>query len=129
MEIKPLVRELLNRENGADAQRLVPWALLNAPFEGSWCVVPPGGATGRDQHHEYELIIAMTGQAEVASDTERRAFKAGDIVHFPPHHEHWVVNEGTEPFQMYCIWWDSDMSHAFLDTHRQRHETATETKA
>ena len=39
-EIRPLDRPHLNRENGADAQRLVPWTLLNAPFEGSTGNVP-----------------------------------------------------------------------------------------
>jgi oxalate decarboxylase/phosphoglucose isomerase-like protein (cupin superfamily) len=53
----------------------------------------------------------------VASDTERRPFRAGDIVHFPPQNEHWVVNDGTEEFQMYCIWWDTDMSHVFVGRH------------
>jgi mannose-6-phosphate isomerase-like protein (cupin superfamily) len=118
-EIRPLVREQLNRENGADAQRLVPWPLLNAPFEASWCVVPAGGATGRDQHHEYELIIAMTGEAQVVTDTERQPFRAGDIVHFPPYSEHWVENAGTEDFQMYCIWWDTAMTEVFQDRHEQ----------
>ena len=37
----------------------VPWAALNAPFEGSWVVVPAGGATGTHEHHEYEIFIAM----------------------------------------------------------------------
>lgn len=116
-EIKPLVREKLNHENGADAQRLVPWPLLNAPFEGSWCVIPPGGHTGRHGHHEYEVMIAMTGSAEVECDGVRRAFDAGSIVHFPPNNDHSIVNVGEGDFQMYCIWWDTDMSHVFLDRH------------
>ena len=110
MEIKPLVREKMNREGGADAQRLVPWPALNAPFEGSWCVVHPGEATTAHAHHEYEIFIAMTGGAVLDSENERRPFNAGDIVHFTPHTEHRVINESDEDFQMYCIWWDSELS-------------------
>lgn len=119
MELKPLVRETMNRENGADAQRLVPWPVLNAPFEGSWCVVEPGGATGTHAHHEYEIFIALSGEAVLESQGERRAFKEGDIVHFRPNTAHRVVNESDSDFQLYCVWWDTDMSHAFLERHEQ----------
>jgi mannose-6-phosphate isomerase-like protein (cupin superfamily) len=123
-EIRPLDRPHLNRENGADAQRLVPWTLLNAPFEGSWCVIPVGGATGEHGHHEYEIMIAMTGRAEVACDGERRSFAAGDIVHFPPNTDHAILNVGDEPFQMYCVWWDTDMSEVFLGRHAAEAQVA-----
>ncbi|GGS42884.1 MULTISPECIES: cupin domain-containing protein [Actinokineospora] len=117
MEIRPLLREQMNRENGADAQRLVPWPALNAPFEGAWCVVHPGDATGMHAHHEYEIFIALSGEAELDSEGERRPFRAGDIVHFPPNTAHRVVNDGAEPFQMYCVWWDAEMSERFVERH------------
>lgn len=123
-EIRHLDRPHLNRENGADAQRLVPWPLLNAPFEGSWCEIPVGGATGEHGHHEYEIMIAMSGQAEVAAEGERRTFAAGDIVHFPPNTAHSIVNVGEETFQMYCVWWDTDLSQAFLAQHTTRQDAA-----
>jgi mannose-6-phosphate isomerase-like protein (cupin superfamily) len=118
MEIRPLSREDMVRENGADGQRLVPWPALNAPFEGAWVVVPPEGATGAHSHHEYEIFIAVTGEAQLESDDERRAFRAGDIVHFPPGTEHRVINEGSTEFEMYSVWWDPEMSERFV----QRHE-------
>jgi mannose-6-phosphate isomerase-like protein (cupin superfamily) len=117
MEIRPLVRERMNHENGADAQRLVPWPALNAPFEGSWCVVAPGGATGTHAHHEYEIFIALSGEAVLDSEGERKPFKAGDIVHFPPHTAHRVINESDSDFQLYCVWWDSEMSEKFMERH------------
>jgi mannose-6-phosphate isomerase-like protein (cupin superfamily) len=120
MLIKHLDRPGLVHENGLDAQRLLPWPELNAPFEGSWCVVGPGGATGAHSHHEYEIFIAVSGEAVLDSQNERRAFKAGDIVHFPPHTEHRVVNESDEDFELYCIWWDPDMSAEFVSRHEGR---------
>jgi quercetin dioxygenase-like cupin family protein len=128
MQIRPLVREQMVRENGADGQRLVPWDVLNAPFEGAWVRVPAGGATGAHSHHEYEIFIAVNGAAELESNGERRSFRVGDIAHFPPHTEHRVVNaSASADFEMYSIWWDPAMSDAFVTEHAARHaENAAE---
>jgi mannose-6-phosphate isomerase-like protein (cupin superfamily) len=120
MEIRQLRRETMKHENGADAQRLMPWPALNAPFEGSWCVVQPGGATGMHAHHEYEIFIAVSGEAVLDSQGERSVFKAGDVVHFPPHTEHRVLNESSADFEMYCVWWDNEMSERFVGRHEQQ---------
>ena len=40
MEIRRLDRASIGPEN-SHVQRLVPWAPLNAPFEGAWCVIRP----------------------------------------------------------------------------------------
>jgi quercetin dioxygenase-like cupin family protein len=117
MEIRQLARDKMVRENGADGQRLVPWPALNAPFEGAWVVLEPGGATGAHSHHEYEIFIAVTGEAVLESGGERRAFRAGDIVHFPPGTEHRAINDGDAPFEWYSVWWDPEMSTRFLDRH------------
>jgi mannose-6-phosphate isomerase-like protein (cupin superfamily) len=124
MDVRPLLRDQMNHENGADAQRLLPWPTLNAPFEGSWCVVPAGGATGVHAHPEYEIFIAVTGEAVLDSAGERRPFRAGDIVHFPPNIAHRVVNGGQRDFEMYCIWWDALMSTEFVGRH-DREEVTT----
>jgi quercetin dioxygenase-like cupin family protein len=120
MEIRPLLRDEMKHENGADAQRLVPWPVLNAPFEGSWCVVAPGDATGAHSHHEYEIFIAVTGEAVLDSEGERRPFRAGDIVHFRPGVVHRALNESDSDFEMYCIWWDADMSEKFVTRHEEK---------
>ncbi|KXK62434.1 cupin [Micromonospora rosaria] len=114
MDIKPLDRADLRHENGLDAQRLLPWPALNAPFEGSWCVIRPGTASTAHAHHEYEIFIALAGTAVLDSQGQRRPFVAGDIVHFPPHVEHRVINEGETDFEMYSVWWDQDMARRFL---------------
>lgn len=118
MDIRQLDRDGLHHENGLDAQRLLPWATLNAPFEGSWCVIRPGTASTVHSHHEYEIFIALGGCAVLESGGERSPFTAGDIVHFPPHTPHRVINESGRDFEMYSVWWDAGMAARFTDRHR-----------
>lgn len=115
MEIRKFDRADLQPDNGLTAQRLLPWPALNAPFEGSWCVVPPGAASGAHGHHEYEIWVAVTGTADIICEGRRMPFTAGDIVHFPPQVEHQVVNDGPDEFQMYAVWWDTEMTGRFAE--------------
>jgi mannose-6-phosphate isomerase-like protein (cupin superfamily) len=119
MEIHPLDRANLVRAYGIESQRLLPWAALNAPFEGAWCVVPPGGASTPHTHHEYEIFIAVTGRGTLMADGERRPFTAGDIAFLPPGCTHQVVNDDLEDFEYYGIWWDAAMSSSFLARDRK----------
>src|SRR5205823_3182103 len=96
------------------SQRLKPWSALNAPFQGAWCVVYPGTSTTRHAHDEYEIFIAMRGTAILESEGERTAFRTGDVVHFPPNNDHQVINDGTEDFEMYSVWWNGDMANEFV---------------
>ena len=118
MDIRRLDRTHLRHENGLDAQRLLPWPALNAPFEGSWCVIRSGTSSTPHAHHEYEIFIAVTGAAILESNGERAAFVAGDVVYFRPGVEHRVVNEGTSDFEMYSVWWDEEMTQRFFARHR-----------
>jgi mannose-6-phosphate isomerase-like protein (cupin superfamily) len=113
MLIRSLDRDNLRPDNGLRAQRLMPWPELNAPFEGSWCVVEPGAASGPHGHHEYEIWLAMDGAAEILCDGERMPFVAGDIVHFSPGTVHQVVNDSERAFQMYSVWWDRELAGNF----------------
>lgn len=117
MEIRKFARTDLAPDNGLAAKRLLPWDVLNAPFEGSWCVVPPGARSGAHDHHEHEIWVAMTGAAEIVCDGERVPFVAGDVAHFPPRSHHQVVNDGDDEFQMYAVWWDADMARRFAERH------------
>jgi oxalate decarboxylase/phosphoglucose isomerase-like protein (cupin superfamily) len=119
MFIRRLDRDGLTPDNGLVAQRLLPWPVLNAPFAGSWCVVPPGAASGAHGHHEYEIWVAMTGTAEIVTDAARVPFAAGDVVHFTPYERHQVVNGGTADFQMYALWWDAGMTERFAARHEE----------
>ena len=113
MEIRKFDRANLMPDNGLAATRLLPWPDLNAPFEGSWCVVHPGTESGAHSHHEYEIWVAMTGSAEIVCDGRRMPFVAGDIVHFPPRSHHQVINTGDAEFQMYAVWWDTELADRF----------------
>ena len=117
MELRSLDRAHLNFENNLHAQRLLPWATLNAPFEGSWCVIAPGTASTKHSHHEYEIFIAVKGEAVLETEGKRTPFKTGDVVKFQPHEWHSVVNESGSDFEMYCVWWDADMTQRFTARH------------
>jgi mannose-6-phosphate isomerase-like protein (cupin superfamily) len=120
MLIRMLDRANLTRAYGIDSERLLPWAALNAPFEGAWCVVRPGDESDPHAHHEYEIFIAMSGRATVVVDGERHEFAVGDIVHLSPWCTHRVVNDRTEDFEYYAIWWDADMSAQFVARHEEQ---------
>jgi mannose-6-phosphate isomerase-like protein (cupin superfamily) len=113
MHFRTLNRASLTHENGLDAQRLLPWPALDAPFEGSWCVIAPGTASTPHAHHEHEIFIGISGNAIVEADGEQRPFAAGDIAFFPPGVRHRVHNPGRRPFEMYSVWWDTDMAARF----------------
>jgi mannose-6-phosphate isomerase-like protein (cupin superfamily) len=121
MEIRTLDRANLTRAYGLDSERLLPWAPLNAPFEGAWCVLRPGDVSIAHAHHEYEIFIAMAGRSVLVVDGERREFAAGDIAYLSPGCTHQVVNDRDEDFEYYGIWWDSDMSAGFLTRHGAGH--------
>ncbi|MEU9067526.1 cupin domain-containing protein [Streptomyces sp. NPDC048109] len=116
MDLRHFDRTALNAENSW-SQRLLPWAALNAPFEGAQSVVRAGEATTKHAHHEYEIFVAVKGEAWVESHGERKPFVEGDIVHFPPGHEHQVINDSGTDFEMFSIWWDTDMTAAFTARH------------
>jgi mannose-6-phosphate isomerase-like protein (cupin superfamily) len=117
VELRSLDRANLNRENNLSAQRLLPWPALNAPFEGSWCVIAPGTASTLHGHHEYEIFIAVNGEAVLETDGVRVPFKTGDVAQFEPHERHSVINDGERDFEMYCVWWDPQMSQRFTARH------------
>ncbi len=116
MEIRKLDRDRLGPDNN-HSQRLMPWQAVNAPFEGAWCVIKPGGSSSKHAHHEYEIFIAMSGEAVLESADERTRFVAGDIVHFPPFVDHQVINETDKDFEMYTVWWDVAMTESFAARH------------
>lgn len=117
MDIHVLDRARLRAENGLLAQRLLPWAALNSPFEGAWCVINPGTASTAHAHHEYEIFIGVRGEAVLESQGVRSLFAAGDIAYFPPGVDHRVINDGADDFEMYGVWWDSDLAGNFLARH------------
>jgi mannose-6-phosphate isomerase-like protein (cupin superfamily) len=119
VDLRRLDRSGLRHENGLEAQRLLPWPTLNAPFEGSWCVLQPGTASTPHAHHEYEIFIAVSGTAVLRSEGEDAEFRAGDVVFFPPGRTHQVVNTSDRDFEMYSVWWDPEMVERFTARHEE----------
>ena len=114
VDVVRLNRDALVREYGVDAQRLMPWAVLNAPFESSWAVVRAGTDSTLHSHHEHEIFVAVRGEATIECDGDRAAFRTGDVAFLPPGLQHRVLNDGTEDFEFYSIWWDAEMAERFL---------------
>ncbi|MGY0231552.1 cupin domain-containing protein [Longispora urticae] len=117
MEFRRLDRDNLTHEYGLDSQRILPWPVLNAPFEGAWCVVAPGTSSTPHSHHEYEIFIAVSGEAVLESDGRRAPFREGDVVHFVPGTRHEVINESDTDFQFFSVWWDAEMTERFAERH------------
>ena len=113
MHIRRLDRANLTRAYGLDSERLLPWPVLDAPFEGAWCIVRPGQESTAHAHPEHEIFIAMSGRSTLVVDGERREFAAGDIGHLIPGSTHRVVNDGAADFEYYAIWWDTEMAARF----------------
>jgi len=118
VEVSRLKRDSLRHEYGVDTQRLQPWAVLNAPFEGSFATVRAGTVSTLHSHHEHEIFIALKGEAVIACDGDRAAFRAGDVAFFRPGSRHCVHNDGADDFEFYSVWWDDEMSERFLDRDR-----------
>jgi mannose-6-phosphate isomerase-like protein (cupin superfamily) len=118
-EIVHLKWENLLHEYGLDTQRLQPWEVLNAPFEGSWAVARPGTRSTLHSHHEHEIFIAVRGSAVIECDGDETPFAAGDVAFFQPGRQHRLLNDGADEFVFYSVWWDEEMSERFLARNRE----------
>ncbi len=118
IEVVRLNRDSLVHEYGVDTQRLQPWAVLNAPFEASWAVVRAGTASTRHSHHEHEIFVAVRGRAVIECEGERATFAMGDVAFFAPRLRHRVINDSSEDFEFYSVWWDEEMAGRFISRSR-----------
>lgn len=119
VEIVHLNRDTLRLEYGADVQRLLPWAPLNAPFEGAWAVVRAGTESTLHSHHEHEIFVAVRGEALVECDGALAPFSVGDVALFQPGQRHRILNEAAVDFEFYSVWWDEQMAERFIASKRQ----------
>jgi mannose-6-phosphate isomerase-like protein (cupin superfamily) len=116
VEVTRLERGSLRHEYGVDTQRLQPWAVLNAPFEGSFAVVRAGTRSTLHSHHEHEIFIAIRGEAVIECDGEQAPFRRGDVAFFKPGLQHRVLNDDGEDFEFYSVWWDAEMAGRFIES-------------
>jgi mannose-6-phosphate isomerase-like protein (cupin superfamily) len=117
-EIVHLDPDNLLHEYGLDTQRLQPWAVLDAPFEGSWALARPRSHSTLHSHHEHEIFIAVRGSATIECDGKQAPFRAGDVAFFRPGLEHRLLNDSSEEFMFYSVWWDREMAENFLSQDR-----------
>ena len=101
-------------EYGLHTQRLMPWAVLNAPFESSWALALPRSRSTLHSHHEHEIFIAVRGAAVIECDGDETPFAAGDIAFFNPGQQHRLLNDSDGEFMFYSVWWDTNMAEGFL---------------
>jgi mannose-6-phosphate isomerase-like protein (cupin superfamily) len=114
VQVVRLQRDNLLHEYGCDTQRLQPWAVLNAPFEGSFATVRAGTQSTLHSHHEHEIFIAIRGEVTIECDGDRAPFRSGDVAFFQPGLEHQVINDTDQDFEFYSVWWDQDMAENFI---------------
>jgi mannose-6-phosphate isomerase-like protein (cupin superfamily) len=114
IQVVRLDRDNLKHEYGCDTQRLMPWAVLNAPFEASWATVRAGTHSTLHSHHEREIFIAIRGEVMIECDGKQAPFRSGDVAFFQPGLQHRVLNDGDEDFEFYSVWWDGEMAQRFL---------------
>lgn len=105
----------LVHEYELDGSRLLPWEGLKSPFGGAWCVVRPGTESRRHSHDEYEMFIAIDGKARIRVGEAFVSAEKGDLIMLPLDTEHSVINDSTEDFHFYSIWWDKQSATNFLD--------------
>lgn len=129
VHISRLDRENLVHEYSVDTQRLMPWAVLNAPFEVSYAVCRANTVSKLHTHHEQEIFVAVSGECIVECGGERQPFRAGDVCYFTPGQLHRVHNHNDEDFVFTSIWWDPDMSHRFLAEYAGSETEALATEA
>ncbi|MGH3680170.1 MAG: cupin domain-containing protein [Natronosporangium sp.] len=120
LDVVRLDRDNLQPEYGVDAQRLQPWAVLNAPFESAWAVVRAGTHSVLHSHHEHEIFVAVSGEAVIECDDEQTPFRAGDVAYFRPGRQHHVLNDTDRDFEFYSVWWDQQMAEQFISRDQER---------
>ncbi|EIV2083590.1 TPA: cupin domain-containing protein [Klebsiella aerogenes] len=107
----------LVHEYGLDGRRLLPWDNYPMPFAGGWCVVRPGTQSEPHTQIDQEIFIAIKGQATLIVGEEQYEFTTGDIAAIPKHTNHYIINDSTEDFHFYVVWWDMNYVNDFINQH------------
>ena len=94
-------------EFGTSTQRLIPWAgqAHEPPFGQMACFLDPGTQTTPDCHDQDEVVIVLSGQAELRMEGESVRLHAGQLAHLPRNRTHVVANPAGEPLAWISIYW------------------------
>lgn len=77
------------------------------PFGAMWCVTPPGGQSDPDQHSQRELVVIVSGSADVRAGGAERTAQTGNVVLLESEEPHVVVNRSaTEPLITLNLYWE-----------------------
>jgi mannose-6-phosphate isomerase-like protein (cupin superfamily) len=77
------------------------------PFGAMWCVTPPGGKSDPDQHSQRELVVIVSGSADVTAGTAQQTALTGNVVLLESEEPHVVVNRSaTEPLVTLNFYWE-----------------------
>jgi uncharacterized cupin superfamily protein len=81
--------------------------LGDLPFGAMWCVTPPGGKSDPDQHSERELVVIVSGNAEVQAGGSQQTAQAGHVVLLDSEEQHVLVNRSsTDPLVTLNLYWE-----------------------
>jgi quercetin dioxygenase-like cupin family protein len=81
-------------------------AMGDMPFGAMWCVIPPGGQSNTDCHPERELVVVVSGSAEVQASGSREIADRGDAVLLDGGEAHVLVNQSaSDPFVALSLYW------------------------
>lgn len=109
--------DTLIHEYGLDGSRLLPWLNYPMPFAGGWCVVRPGTQSAPHIQIDQEIFLGIKGNATLVVGDQQWDFGFGDIAAIPKHTNHYFINNNTEDFHFYVIWWDLNYVNEFLAQH------------
>ena len=77
------------------------------PFGAMWCVTPPGGKSDPDQHSQRELVVIVSGSAEVHAGGSQQTAQTGNVVLLESEEQHVVVNRSdTDPLLTLNLYWE-----------------------
>lgn len=94
-------------EFGTATQRLVPWPgqAQEPPFGQLACFLDPGASTTPDRHDQDEIVIVLSGLAELDVEGESVRLAAGQLAHLPRNRTHVVSNPAGEPLSWVSLYW------------------------
>lgn len=110
----------LVHEYGLEGSRLLPWPGYPMPFAGGWCVVRPGTCSEAHTQVDQEIFIAIKGRSRLIVGEREMEFRVGDIAAIPKHTNHYVINDSSEDFHFYVVWWDMNHVNDFVARHDDR---------
>jgi mannose-6-phosphate isomerase-like protein (cupin superfamily) len=76
-----------------------------APFRVARWSVAPGRANDADIHESREVWLVAAGQGELVWADNEATIAAGDVIAFDSRVPHQVRNHGTEPLQVFSVYW------------------------